>query len=137
MVNNNGSAEMDKLTLKAKKEQIQALIDRDDKAVYRALYQIYQRQTESEQRTEDTKFRNDIGFSAADAKYLTYTAKWLIKYGKLDEYHLNKVRGRIRRYWKQLAEIAAETAERRKEMGLPVVPLCGRQYAPQRQMFAC
>lgn len=128
---------MDKLTLKAKKEQIQALIDRDDKAVYRALYQIYQRQTASEQRTEDTKFRNDIGFSAADAKYLTYAAKWMIKHGSLNDYNLNKVRGRIRRYWKQLAEIAEETNERRVAMGMAVVPLGGRQKFPVQQSFAC
>jgi len=36
------------------------------------------------------------------------------------------VRARIRRYWKQLIEVAEETQARRAELGMTIVPLGGR-----------
>jgi negative regulator of sigma E activity len=117
---------MDKLTLQAKKAQIQKLIDTDDKAVARAVVRIYQRQTASEQRAEHTHLNNSIGFNAPDAKYLTFAAKYVLRNGALTGEHVDRVRAKIRRYWKQLAEIAEETNQRRVALGMDVVPLGGR-----------
>jgi negative regulator of sigma E activity len=117
---------MDKLTLQAKKAQIQKLIDTDDKAVARAVVRIYQRQTASEQRAEHTHLNNSIGFNAPDAKYLTFAAKYVLRNGALTGEHIDRVRAKIRRYWKQLAEIAEETNQRRVALGMDVVPLGGR-----------
>jgi hypothetical protein len=126
MVNNTRSKQMDKLTLQAKKAQIQKLIDTDDKAVARAVVRIYQRQTASEQRAEHTHLNNSIGFNAPDAKYLTFAAKYVLRNGALTGEHVDRVRAKIRRYWKQLAEIAEETNQRRVALGMDVVPLGGR-----------
>jgi cob(I)alamin adenosyltransferase len=117
---------MQQLTAKAKKEQIQYLIDHNDLAVARAVVRIYQRQTTDEQRSEVTKHTNSIGFNGPDAKYLTSAAKYVINNGKLTGNHVDMVRRRIRRYWRQLAEIAEETNNRRIEMGKDRVPLSGR-----------
>ena len=123
---------MDKLTLKAKKEQIQRLIDTDNYAVERALVRIYKAQTASEQRAEHTHLNNSVGFNSPDAKYLTYCAKYVLNGNHLTGEHLDKVRAKIRRYWKQLAEVAEATNQRRVAMGMDVVPLCGRKHAPQQ-----
>jgi hypothetical protein len=129
MVNNTRSKQMDKLTLQAKKAQIQKLIDTDDKAVARAVVRIYQRQTASEQRAEHTHLNNSIGFNAPDAKYLTFAAKYVLRNGALTGEHIDRVRAKIRRYWKQLIEIAEETNARRVALGMETVPLSGRETA--------
>lgn len=113
--------------LMAKKVQIQSLIDTDDRAVARAVVRIYQRQTEDEQRASETKHHNTIGFNASDAKFLTGVARYVIANGKIDtEYHMMKTRKLIRRYWRQLIEIAEETNLKRMQMGKETVPLGGR-----------
>jgi hypothetical protein len=112
---------------KLKKEQIQSLLAKDDRAVVRALVRIYERQTADEQRSEETKHHNEVGFRANDAKYMTMAAKFALRNGRLDDYHLQKVRGRIMHYWRQLAEIAEEQNAKRIAMGKETVPLCGRQ----------
>jgi hypothetical protein len=118
---------MTKLTMQAKKEQIQKLIDTDDYAVARAVVRIYQRQTASEQRSEHTHLNNAIGFNAPDAKYLSSAAKFALRNGELTGEHVDRVRAKIRRYWKQLIDIAEETNQRRMALGMDVVPLGGRQ----------
>jgi len=118
---------MTKLTMQAKKEQIQKLIDTDDHAVARAVVRIYQRQTASEQRSEHTHLNNSIGFNAPDAKYLTGAAKFALRNGGLTGEHVDRVRAKIRRYWRQLIEISEETNQRRMAMGMDVVPLGGRK----------
>jgi hypothetical protein len=120
---------MAKLTLKAKKEQIQKLIDTNDEAVARAVVRIFQRQTAYEQRAEHTQLNNSIGFNAPDAKYLTFAAKFVLRNGALSGDHVDRVRVKIRRYWKQLIEIAEETNARRVALGMDTVPLSGRETA--------
>lgn len=91
------------------KEQIIELLENNDKAVTRAVIAIYERQTADEQLTFSTRVNNDIGFNHADASYLSYCAKYAIdRRVLLSGKHLEKARKKIRKYWKQLVEIANE-----------------------------
>jgi hypothetical protein len=93
------------------KEKIQHLIDTRDKAVVRALIQIYNRQTASEQNTLATTEHNGVGFCAHDARFLSDVARKATRY-HLTEKQIAAVRVRIRRYWRQLLEIAATSQVR-------------------------
>ncbi len=97
------------------KEKIQHLIDTRDKAVIRALIQIYHRQTASEQNAQSTTDANGVGFCANDAQFLTDVAQKAQKY-HLTERQIAAVRPRIRRYWRQLLEIAASSPVHAPEM---------------------
>jgi len=72
----------------------------------RAVIAIYEYQTEHEQQVEVTEEYNKVGFSAADANYLSYIATWLNSGKHLSGTHLQKVRGRMIKYSGQLARIA-------------------------------
>lgn len=88
------------------KEQIITMIETNDKAVNRAVLAIYKNQTADEQNSEATLHHNNIGFSSADARLMTYYANYIQKQGGLSGPHLEKARKRIKKYWKQLLEIA-------------------------------
>lgn len=83
--------------------------------VGRALVALLQRQTVDEQRANDTQVHNSIGFSGADGRSGTLTAKTYIGKGFLLDWQLNKwlkpaKNGypRLCKYAKQLNEIALE-----------------------------
>ena len=83
--------------------------------VGRALVALLKRQTADEQRAADTRVWNSIGFSGADARSGTLTAKTWIGKGVLLDWQLNKwlkpaKNGypRLCKYAKQLNEIALE-----------------------------
>jgi hypothetical protein len=128
---NNKEHTMSKVSqneLQIKKANILSLLERDDKAVARAVVRIYQRQTEDEQRVSETKHHNKIGFKANDAKYLSMVARYVIANGAITEaYHLQKTRELIKHYWRQLIDIAEETNAKRLAQGKETVPLYGRQ----------
>lgn len=88
------------------KEQIINLIETNDRAVNRAVLAIYKNQTSDEQNSEATLYHNNIGFSAADARLMTYYATYIEKTGSLSGTHLEKARKKIKKYWRQLLEIA-------------------------------
>jgi hypothetical protein len=89
------------------KEKIVEMLETNDKAVTRAVIAIYQRQTLDEQVSQHTLKSNNIGFNSSDAPYLSYCAKYAIdKRTTLSGKHLEKSRTRIRKYWKQLMDIA-------------------------------
>lgn len=86
------------------KKSVQDLLGKSDEAVKRALVHLYNRQTDSEQAIEDTKFRNDIGFTAADAPRLTSIAKFYLSRKFLSPKQVSLVRRRIFKYWKQMLQ---------------------------------
>ena len=100
------------------KDQIINLLLVNPKAVARALVALNERQTQDEQCTEHTKYRNNVGFVPADAKMGTSMAKFYTSYGYLTEkqlaywYKPNK-RGvaRICKYAGQLLEISKTKAQ--------------------------
>jgi hypothetical protein len=86
-------------------KEIIALLTRDD-AVERALVAIFNRQTEDEKRSEDTKHTNTVGFSSSDAKLGTYYAKWVLSGKHLTGSHLERARKMAHKYRRQLTEQA-------------------------------
>lgn len=81
----------------------------------RALVALLQRQTDFEQRRNKTSVANNAGFSAADAKSGTLTAKAFMKRGRMLDWQLQKwtrdTKGgtpRIAKYHRQLNEIVEE-----------------------------
>ena len=88
------------------REQIEEKLLSSQAWLERGILAIFERQTNDEQYSEATKYLNAKGFSACDASYLSYTAKW-IKSGKhLSGYHVIKARERMMKYAGQLTLIA-------------------------------
>src|SRR5574337_878352 len=84
------------------------LLNGNDRAVERAMVAIWKRQTEDEQRSENTHWRNDIGFSGADARRGSYFAQWVMRGNRLTGTHLAKARAMAIKYRKQLLSIASK-----------------------------
>jgi hypothetical protein len=89
------------------KQSILDLLESNDVAVTRAVVAIYNRQTASEQNSEETLEANGIGFNGSDARFLSYCAKYAKdRKTNLSGEHLIKARHKIKKYWKQLVDIA-------------------------------
>lgn len=98
---------MKNTTKKWTEQSIVELINSSDKAVTRAVIAIYNRQTQDEKATHDTKHTNGIGFNSADAKLLSYCAKYAQQNNcVLTGNFLETARKRIVKYRKQLVQIA-------------------------------
>ena len=93
------------------REHIIHLLNTNDRAVERALLQIYLRQTHSEKVSMNTHIHNNRGFTAFDGELLTNIAEKFISTGKLTMGQLNIVRPKMTKYWKQLLEIASESTK--------------------------
>lgn len=91
---------------KKAKEDIQQMLDLDDRWVYRALKVIHSLQTEHEKTAHTTFEANKVGFGAFDAEFMTDMAEVLKKYGKLSPKQLAVTRRKIKHYWKQLMLVA-------------------------------
>lgn len=89
------------------KDNIQKMLDENDRAVCRALVAIYERQTEHEKCIGQTREHNGIGFSAFDAEFLSSLAEQVKTRGTLSPRQLELARKKIKSYWRQLVEIAA------------------------------
>jgi hypothetical protein len=90
------------------KASIHALLDANEKAVIRALYCIHGRQTASEQAGAMTKETNGVGFSKYDAPLLTDYVRQHRESGYLSKRQIVVARNKIKRYWRQLVEVANE-----------------------------
>jgi len=86
--------------------EIKENILRSDLWLTKAILAIYALQTASEQSMEATTQLNHVGFSAFDAKRLSYYAKWLKSGRVLSGTHKEVARKKMLRYTKQLAKIA-------------------------------
>jgi hypothetical protein len=93
------------------------LLNTNDRAVERALLVLLARQERVEQEAETTKFRNDRGFTQADARIMTSMAKQVQRGHRLTERQLAFLRnrktdgrfpGRIQKYTRQLLEEAKQ-----------------------------
>jgi hypothetical protein len=104
------------------RESLQAMIDKGGNyqmhVIGRALVVIFNNQTVDEQKSNVTDNRNGMGFTGADAHSGCITAKSYLKYGRLEDWQVERwVRptsnglSRITKYWKQIAE-AAETKQK-------------------------
>lgn len=95
------------------------LITRKDEvgmhAIGRALVHLFKRQTEAEQKVNTTAVHNARGFTPADARAGSITAKYYIKNKKLLDWQIaqwleanDKGRLRLEKYFRQIAEEAAK-----------------------------
>ena len=108
------------------RESIQAMLNNPNpvyvqNVIGRALVAIFERQTQDERNSNDTKIDNMIGFSGADAKSGSLTAKSFLKNKRLEQWQLDKWLkpqkngfARITKYHKQLNEIAVEKAAQQR-----------------------
>lgn len=96
------------------KEEILPMLESNNKAVYRALEVLLERQTADERQSENTVHSNGRGFNARDAKFGTDLANRVIHWrsGKstylypLTAYQLAAARRMLRKYAGQLARVA-------------------------------
>lgn len=92
------------------KTAIQEALANNQQYLETAILAIYARQTNTEQATESTQVRNDVGFNGADARILSSFAQWITRSNRRPGYRLTErqvvlaVR-KMRKYWRQLAEI--------------------------------
>ena len=76
------------------------------------LLAIYDRQTEDEKATEATKHHNKIGFNGPDAEILSSIAKFFKGRGYMSRKQEDLVRKKMKKYGRQLAEIANQKTGR-------------------------
>ena len=90
------------------KETIHALLDKSDAAVARAIHAIYLRQTDTEKSYDTTIEHNGVGFNSRDAEFLSSLARGYEHYGTLTKRQTVSGRKTVKKYWRQLVEIAKE-----------------------------
>lgn len=83
----------------------------DDRWLTRALLAIYKNQTTDEQNSQGTKYRNGLGFGAADAEILTSFSQQLISRGTLSSKQIEMARKKMGKYCKQLLMAARENTQ--------------------------
>jgi len=84
------------------------LLNTNDKAVWRAVHRIYQRQTEAEKAVGDTCVYNGVGFSGADAQILSSLAQFYEKNHYLTMKQTVIARKKMKKYTRQLLECIQE-----------------------------
>jgi hypothetical protein len=106
------------------RESLQSMLNTADEArrqqiIGRALVVLFERQTEAEKATNDTKEDNGVGFCGSDAKAGTLTAKYFLKHRTLLDWQVEKwlKRGsngfaRLCKYHAQLNQAAQARAAR-------------------------
>jgi RNA binding exosome subunit len=91
------------------KSAICTILELSDRAVVEALKRIYYRQTVDERSSKETIESNGRGFTGTDASFLTDIAQKMGFYGdRLTVRQMAVVRPRMKKYWRQLLEEAAE-----------------------------
>jgi hypothetical protein len=89
-------------------DEVKAQMARNDGMVGRALLLLLEKQTEDEQRSELTKYRNGQGFNAKDARFGSSLAK-VVQSGKhLSPKQIESARKMLVKYSGQLTKIANE-----------------------------
>lgn len=108
-----------------------ALLSRDDlrpHVIGRALVVLFEHQTTSEKASNSTKITNNVGFTQADARSGTITAKYYLKHKTLLAWQMDRwmkpARNgtpRIVKYWRQLNAAAAAKAAAKSIDGAAVL----------------
>ena len=93
---------MNKPTKEAQLNFLREKITTDPRWTERALIRIFEAQTISEQKAACTNHNNGIGFTGADAPFLTSCAKHILFKGHLTEKQLPWVVKKIGKYARQL-----------------------------------
>lgn len=88
------------------KTSIHMMLDANSTAVVRALRAIAALQTDDELSGHHTRHTNGVGFSKFDAPFLTDMLLQINRGRTLSPKQLAVTRNKIKRYWRQLVEIA-------------------------------
>jgi hypothetical protein len=88
------------------KEEIKDLILKSNKMVQRSLVKLFEKQTEDEKMSEETKEHNGVGFNGVDSKFLTSLAKQVQQGRTLSEKQMTHARKKLVKYSGQLTKIA-------------------------------
>jgi hypothetical protein len=88
------------------RSEIETLLNRNNRAVERAMVAIWKRQTRDEQRTDSTQHHNGVGFSGWTARSGSYFANWVLGGGRLTGKHLKRARKIALHHAGQLTDIA-------------------------------
>lgn len=100
---------MKKVTKSDIKVFLKTKLSTNDKWAQVALIRIYERQTPDEQAAKDTVHRNNIGFSGADALFLSSFAEQLQKNGRLSSTQLQFLKKIMPKYWNQIWTLSSQT----------------------------
>jgi hypothetical protein len=87
---------------------VQELLDKNDQAVIRAMHAIQDRQTADEQAGHTTRHTNGVGWSKFDAEWMSEMIIGYRRWGRLTPKQMAITRNKVKRYWRQLCEIANE-----------------------------
>jgi len=79
------------------------LATRDNQAI-KGLLEVYANQTESEQETKDTHCRNGVGFTPADASFLSSLAQQYQTKNYLSKKQMDLLKKKMPKYARQLVE---------------------------------
>ena len=105
------------------RESLQSMLDQaspEKRAaiIGRALLVVFRNQTETEQSANTTNVDNGIGFTGADARSGTLTAKYFMKHQTLADWQVERWMkpgkagfARLTKYWKQLDAAAQQKAK--------------------------
>lgn len=104
------------------KEKIQELLSVSNKAVIRAVFAIQARQTADEQAGGTTKHENGVGWSRNDAEWMAQMIQAYQRWGSLTPRQMAITRNKVKRYHRQLIEIANANAAIREQSIQPAVP---------------
>jgi hypothetical protein len=91
------------------KDEIKNIILTNDQQVGKMLVKLWELQTQDEQRDNQTKHHNGVGFNGLDASILSSFAKWFQKTGRLSDKQLVLARKKLVKYAGQLTNIANGT----------------------------
>ena len=87
-------------------ETIRELLRTNDRAVMRAIWVLYERQTSTEILSRQTLDANGVGFNACDAEFLTSLAEQAEERGTLTAKQISAGRKAVMKYAGQLVRIA-------------------------------
>jgi hypothetical protein len=97
---------MDKIKKSLIKEFVKIKLSTDPKWTQQALRRIYEFQTQEEQRAQDTRYHNGVGFTGTDGRILSSLAKQLQRYGRLSEKQMGILFKKMPKYWQQVVKIS-------------------------------
>lgn len=94
------------------KEYLQNLVKTNKKALYRAIVLISDFQTPLEKAMGETMDKNNMGFGAVDAQFLTSMALRIKGGGELTTRELAICQNKMPKYWRQLMLISKENMKK-------------------------
>ena len=88
-------------------DQIKERLKTDDEFMCRSLITLYRFQTNTEKETLSSHYRNNMGFNALDAQFLSSVAEFLLDRGYLTDKQKQLVRSKITKYSSQIRNVCA------------------------------